>query len=415
MQPSTKEAGQGSTGFYTSFSYQGFVLVGVSLVLFEVLFLILYVDSFWMACDLLPWGIPAVVCVVVLGHFLLLWLESPSGCRSLSWFFKKRPALIYRQWITFDEVGIMFGSKRILWRAIDEVELSLFGNLVFRSRCICGPARVHKGKETNPSDILVKIPFSPLSMESQRQFLDLLKRQCANVSLNARLTKQATKGLIKGNAWAQALAVVFLAFALIDLGYSGFRQLELLKQYFLCEKEAIAGTADSALEHFKQAEAIKSHPSPISWISRRVMVQGTIAAGIEQARSQALWALGRQEESLAVAKVAVELAQKSFSYRLRLARLYAVLGMNAQAEEEIKRAIDLHKDALMPRLYLLSTLITDGQRTQAAILWSNYMKQVTETVFGPPPAWPPGSPPFLHELFYKDDLDFIFERLVGRN
>src|SRR6516162_9709223 len=61
----------------TSFSHRGFILIGASLILFEIVFLILYINEFWLAFNLLHCGVPTIVAISFLAHKLLVWFESP--------------------------------------------------------------------------------------------------------------------------------------------------------------------------------------------------------------------------------------------------------------------------------------------------------------------------------------------------
>lgn len=398
----------------SSFSHRGFALIGCALVLFYILFLILYVDSFWLATNVLLWGIPAAVAMVLLAHVMLAWVESPAVCVFLAPIFKRRPPIVYRRWLTVDETGITFGVKRIVWDSIDEANLTMFGNLVLKSRRLCGPELIERGKDRNPADVITKLPFSATSLESQKYFVEFLKSKRPGVILNARLNKQLAQPLLKGMSAVQGAAVVFLALVLMDFGYSQFRYLELLKEYYLTQESCLSGTSSSGAQHYDKAEAIRLNPLPISWISRQVMNKGTIMAGIEQARSEALWALGRKQESVEAAIKAKDEAVKSFAFHLRLARLYVDLNKVAEAKQEIEAVAEDHKDALLPRLYLISMSLAKSQEASARELYDNYLKQLNEEVFTRHPVWPPGGAPFLHELFYEDDLKFVFQNLLNK-
>jgi hypothetical protein len=318
------------------------------------------------------------------------------------------------RWLQVDETAITFGIKRVLWQSIDEVNLTMFGNLVLKSRSICGPPFIEKGKDKNPADIILKVPFSALTLASQKEFVELLREKRPSTPINARLVKQVAQPLLKGIALVQGFTVVFLTLALLDFGYSEFRYLENLKEYFLAHKEAVSGSTSDAQQHMMRGEDIRLHPLPISWISNKVMATGTIAAGLSQARSQALWALGRKEEAVTAAIEAADQAAKAFSYRLRLARLYAAMNEASAATDEIGKVESDHKDALLPRLYRLAILVADNQTAKAKTAYTDYMKTLDSEVFTEPVVWPPGGEPFVHELFHKDDLEFVFGRMFDR-
>jgi tetratricopeptide (TPR) repeat protein len=396
----------------TSFAHRGFVLIGASLILFEIVFLFLYANPFWFAFNILPWGIPSIVLVAAIAHRLLLLLESPPACSLFSFLFKGRPAIVYWRWVTFDETVITFGIRRILWQSIDEASLTIFGNLVLKSRSVCGPSEMVKGRQNNAADIIAKLPFSALVLPDQKLFVQNLQRQRPSAALNQRLIKQSNQPLLKGMGFVQSLAVLFLAAALIDFGYSEFRHLEILKEYFLCQKDCASGTAHDAAGHLARGEEIRLHPLLISWISNKVMVTGTIAAGIAQARSEALWAMKRYDDAIVAAKEAAEQSPKSFAYRLRLARLYSAVKNIPEAQGEIEKAKADHKDALLPVLYTMSMFFGNGETARAKAAYDDYMKDLNNEVFTESVVWPPGGEPFLHELFRRDDLNFVFAPLI---
>jgi len=37
---------------------------------------------------------------------------------------------------------------------------------------------------------------------------------------------------------------------------------------------------------------------------------------------------------------------------------------------------------------------------------------LTESTFAHEPMWPPGGNRFIHDVFYKDDINFVFDRLL---
>src|SRR5262249_665423 len=117
---------------------------------------------------------------------------------------------------------------------------------------------------------------------------------------------------------------------------------------------------------------------------------------------------------VSAALTAAEQAPKSFTFRLRLARLYVALGKEAEAKEEINKVGDDHKDSFLPRLYMLAVLLEANQLKSARDCMYAYLGHLDKEVFSPPPVWPPGEAPFLHELLYRDDLDFITQRLLNR-
>jgi len=255
----------GSTGIVrTSFSHRGLALIGAALVSFEILFVILLAVPFWLNANLVPLAIPAVVIMAIVGNALLSFLEGPAVSRMLRFVLNGRPLLVYRQWIRFDEQGFTFGVKRINWDVVDEVALNFFGTLLIKSRKLCGPANLVKGVDLNPPDVIVKLPFAAIAFSDQHQFVKTLEEKRPGLALNERLKKQIHQPLIKGMQYVQGASVIFLALALLDLGYATFAYLETLKQYYLSHVDAIAHHMESAQDRFQKAEDLRLHPLPIS-------------------------------------------------------------------------------------------------------------------------------------------------------
>jgi predicted Zn-dependent protease len=142
------------------------------------------------------------------------------------------------------------------------------------------------------------------------------------------------------------------------------------------------------------------------------MQQGKLNSIIAEVRSQALLQLGKKGEALQSILDSINSSPKIVAYRLHAARLYLSLDKRADAKEQIIKACDQNKDSLLPRLYMLSLLMSAGESKEAASFYQTYSKQLQEKYFGEEPIWPPGGQTFLHALFYQEDLDFIFNKLL---
>ncbi len=397
----------------TSFAYKGFTLIGASLVVFEIIFLVLYTSPFWFGLDLLVLGVPLVMVIILSTHSFLCWLEESRSCKIFSFLFNGSPPLVYRQLLQIDEKGIIFGVRKLLWQSIDEIALTLFGNLLIKSRKLSGEVPWADNEASNPADTILKIPFHALTIDCQKYFVQVLKQKQPTLVENARLKKQLAQPLLKPAALVQGLGVVFLAAVFIDFGYSECRFLEMLKEYYLCMQACHSGTITSGTSHWTRAESIRLNPLPISWISRQVMQQGKLNSIIAEVRSRALWDLGRKGEALQAALESIDSSPKTISYRLRAARLLLSLGKRSEAEQQLTKGCDQNKDALLPRLYMLSLLLSSGEHKEAVTFYHTYAKHLQDDYFGETPAWPPGGESFLHGLFYQEDLDFVFDQLVN--
>ena len=143
-------------------------------------------------------------------------------------------------------------------------------------------------------------------------------------------------------------------------------------------------------------------------VSRQLFSKGQSLAIVQEARSRALWNLGRKEKALLAQQDAAKLMPKSYKIVLCQARLYLALGKVEEAQNVIEGLIDKHKHALLPRLYLASLLWqnkkTDEAKSSLRNIWLCLIKNIFHHhLFGQPAA-----KKSLHELFYRDDLNFLF-------
>lgn len=390
----------------TSAGHAWFTLAGFSFVIFEVIFLCFYGSDFWFDSDVSPLGIPAVAAALLAGHLFLSFAESGAGCHFFAPIWKGRPPFVYRRWLEADGDGFTFGRRRVLYSAIDSLSLTLLGNVQVFSSAICGPGR---------ADMVLKFPLGPASTANQKDFLNRVRNASPAVPFNARLVKRLSAPELKGAAAVQCLGAVFMLLILLDVGQSTFSYLQMMKEYYLAQSLAREGKRSEAASHFNQAESIRAHPFPVSWVSAKLLKEGVVAAGVEQAKAEALFTMGRQAEAIECARRAAALAPTQFRHNLRLARYLAANGRLADARAQIRQAIDNHEDSLLPRLYMIATVAGAGDRTRAAKFYDMYVEQMRDIVFGQEPLWPPGGNRYLHELIYQDDLLYIFDRLLGRD
>ncbi len=404
----------------TTLGHQGYTLVGIGFIVFELGFLVLYSNDFWFQFNVYWLGIPAALLALCFAHFFLIWVESKAGCNFFSPIWKRRPPCVYREWVRLNESdlepGISFGERHVVWRAVDKLELTIWGNLRVLSRALSG-APSTKAKKTKilfsqPDDAeeILKFPFGFGSVADQKLVIDTMQHYNPALNLNQRLTKRLAQKDVKGAITIQQLGAVFLFLVLMDVGFSMFSYLEMLKNYYLCE---LAGTSDWRDEHklspvfFSQAEAIREHPVPFSWVSTKVMSEGKVASGLYQTRAEALWAMGKKEEALESMRKSLKLSP-SFRLNLKVARMMALNGQREKAEEQLKEAIEDHDSALLPRLYMLA-LSSPAER---ATLYKSHLHALDDDLFGSDLMWPPGSHVFLQDVFYRDDLTFIFDKML---
>ena len=138
-----------------------------------------------------------------------------------------------------------------------------------------------------------------------------------------------------------------------------------MKGYYLCQCQAQAGQLKQAKVNFDRAERQASQTFPYSYVRPKFFKRGLIAAALYQEQSQSLWDMGDTEAALHGAYKAVDCQPTSLRHNLYLARLLSALGRERQSRAQINRALDAHEDALLPRLYMLASLLYSGKRSEA--------------------------------------------------
>lgn len=464
----------------TTPAHRGFTLAGTGFVFFEILFLVLYSDRSWFPIDLTPWGIPAALLMAGLAHFFLWATESPAGCRYFGLLWKGSPPIVYWRWITLEEPrgasgadpfldtpsetkeetagsgetakpadsageavaeevatppvptpftgepALIFGTRRVLISAIDELALTFWGNLHIRSYSLTG--RREKNGKPEPPQLVFKIPFSVVDQPKQRLLIDTIKRYRPNVQTNKRLQKKLDADELPAASSIQMFGAAFLFWVLMDVGHSTFSYLEMLKGYHLAQfiirhpadLELTGRTTplneteakEEAKKYFDRAEDLRTHPLPWSWVTNTLLSKGGVAAGAQEARSEALWYLGDKEESIKAVEAALKFTPKSFRYNLRMARLFYDLGRLPEARSQIRQAIDSHRDSLLPRLYMVALLEELKNQPKARKFYDIYVEELDYEVFGTEPHWPPGGNTFVHDVWYREDMKFVLDKLI---
>jgi tetratricopeptide (TPR) repeat protein len=421
--------------FYTNLSHQLFVLISFAFVIFEILFLILYSSNFWFSINLLPWGIPAALLSLALAHFALIWVESRFGCEFFRPFYKGEPPVSYRKWIFVsadDEEAALaqdvsnyvstgffrYGTKQVLWQAVDQLDLTFWGNLLVKTRSISGPSQIeHKGKETidaNPPYLVGRIPLGVASLTDQKEFIAALQEQNPYCGLNARLLKQIEKKDVPGTKAVLLCVTIFFVFFFLDVGFATFSYLEILKHFYLAEQSARGGNQTDAAKEFATAEHFFREPFVLSWVSRKLIQSDGTKSSIMQMRADTLWQMNKRAEALASMQEALKLSPKNFRVDLKYARMLADAGQEKEALDAITSAVSKNREALVPRLYNVAMLDTKSKPSLA--MASKYLdlslQEFDENVFGPEPNWPPDVSPFLSDVWHRDDVTFVFDRLV---
>jgi len=406
-----------TAAFGTTVSHQAFILLSSAFCFFELIFLWLYSDRSWFGTDLLFWTLPAAVFTIGTVHFVLRWLESPVGCKFTGFISKGLPLAPYQRWLLINESGfepsVRIGNRRALWSAIDSAEMTFFGNLRLLSRASSGSAvmRSARGKEydANPPQQLFKIPFGIASRKDQNFFIELLRKENPACEFNSRLLKQLKNDDPRGATVVLKIVSLFFLLFYIDVVFSTFSYLEVLKNYTLAKE-----SSESANAYFQKGEHLRLHPLPISWVTRKMFQTDSAKSGVMQVRADALWSMNRREEAIASMRDALEEHGKNFRAELKLARMLVDTRQLKEAYEVLDRAGEKSKKAFVPKMYVLA-LLQSGKSASgesAQQFYQRAMKSLDEELFKDSTGWPPGVSPYLPDVWHREDIDFVFEKML---
>lgn len=398
-----EKASAGAVVLPTLRSHQIMTLIGISFVLFEIVFVSLFAFQFWFPVDILWLGVPCVLLCAGFGHFLLSWLEGPEACRRLSFVWQGRPPLVYKRWLTLHDDAIQYGERFIRLEAIDELDLSMFANLIIKSRMVCG-------SQSGAPDVVLKMPFSVGDLAAQKRVIEHIRGVCPQVATNRKLESQLTSPVVKGQAFVQLIGVSVMAVLLLDLSTSAFYYLEVLKRYHLAHYEAVHGTAEQARVLLQKADDLFERHGVLSFV-RDSFVGGGSGAGVLNEKALVLEKLGDSQQAIAVLNKALEKDPYNFRLYLHEARLLAANKQMLAARAQVADAELNHKDSLLTCMYMLA-LVKEMNPGQMDAFYKRYLENYGDTVFGDVPNWPPGGDKFLSERFYDTDMTFIFDILL---
>jgi len=389
----------------TSTTHRLYTLLGATFVVFEGVFLILWANDFWFRINLVLLAVPTLVGACVVAHLFLVWQESKRGIAYFSWLFKGQAPITYRRWLSFDDAGIVVGTRRIIWHAVDGLTLTIFGNLQIRSFALTGSA------EKFP-EVILKLPFGAGDLNYQIMLVENAKNHKSSLITNKRLDKAISAKLGKGEAVLRNLYAAFIVVLLCDIAFSTFSYLEMMKQFHLAETAAKAHELEKAKEYLASAEHMQDNPPPFSYTTGKLLKDGAVAAGALRARAETLNAIGDKKGAIEAALRAQKAQPVSYKTCLLLARLFAEDGKLSEARKQVVTAIDLRADELMPYLYMMSLYCQMDKRPQAERFYKQTVNTLIDEVFGEEPLWPPGGNRNLHELFSSEDVNFLFKPML---
>lgn len=397
--------------FGTTFAYRLFVLVSASYPVLQVVFMSMFLGTWWFQYDLSLLVIPTVLLCLPVAHILLLMQEAPGGCRFFFFLRKGMPLFIYRKWLMVSDSAVAIGRRQIAIDLVDEVWLTAFGNLHLRSRTIRGKGDLLKFRFDEQSDLLLRVPMGVITLQDQRDFIALLKERKPQILTNSRLEKRLETPILPGADRLPLLGSIFIFFVLFDAGQALFGHLEILKNYYHSEVKAQEGDTRLAEEYFQKGESVRAQKLKWSWVYGQFMAKGRLEADLLNARADVLTRLKRYREALDSLNQAQKEVPGSLKTSLRTARLLYQTGDFKGARAELTSAIEEHKSSFLARLYMIALYRSAGKDATAESFFRIYRQELNDEVYGEEPAWPPGGQRFVHDLWFSEDLDFVFGKL----
>jgi len=403
----------------TAWGYRGFVLVSAAFILFELIFVSLYSTTSWFSTDIRYLGIPVVVVLLPAAHQILrsfdrtplLWAASPLR--------NGLPLIFYWTWLTLGESALTVGLRKVAYTSIDELKLTFWGNLHIRTRALragrnaaAKESQQSASDECGPTDLIFKVPLALVSPQFQWLMVETVRQANPSVITNKRLMKKLAQQDISATQMIGVMGAAFLLVVLLDLGQASYTYLDVLKNYYNADLSARKGQKAESEKYFEQGDKIFREALPMSWIRTKFFDEGNGASGVKIARADALWRMGRQKEAIEGCREALTLSPRAFRINLRLARMLNATNAPQDARKEIEQAMEIKKDSFLPRGYMVALEAERTGSAEAQKRYETYLKELDDELFGEEPVWPPGGERFLHDIWYREDLTFVFDRLL---
>lgn len=409
----------------TSWGYRGFVLVSCAFVIFELIFVSLYSSTSWFETDIRYLGIPVVFLLLPVAHQILLSFNRKLLVLLASPVRNGLPLVIYWSWLTMGDKALSIGLRKVAYSTIDELKLTIWGNLHIRTRALrlgaTGFPEGHVNGEAadksnlrakEPTDLIFKLPLGVVSPQFQKNFIETVEAANPNVVINKRLRKKLSQQDVSASQMIGVMGAVIMLIVLIDLGQSSYTYLDVLKNYYHADLSARRNEKADSERYFDQGEKLLKESLPMSWIKNKFFDEGNGAASVKIARAEALWHMGRRQEAVDECRNALKLSPKAFRINLRLARMLNLMDSPKEAKAEIEEAMKIKKDSFLPRGYMVALEFERTGTGEAQKLYETYLKELDDELFAEEPVWPPGGERFLHDIWYREDLTFVFNRLL---
>ena len=403
----------------TNWGYRGFVLVSCAFIIFELIFVTLYSSTSWFSTDIRYLGIPVVLVLLPVSHQILLSFEKKLLLLAAFPMRNGLPFIVYWNWLQLGDHALTIGLRKVAYSSVDELKLTIWGNLQIRSRALrLGAAEEQDGNRSQanvsgePTDLVFKLPLGVVSPQFQKQFIETVKSANPKILINERLKKKLSQQDISASQMIGVMGAVILLAVLVDLGQASFTYLDVLKNYYHADLSARKNEKADSEKYFAQGDKLIKEALPMSCIKTKFFDEGNGAAGVKIARAEALWHMGRRQEAVDECRNALKLSPKAFRINLRLARMLNAMDLPKEARLEIEQAMTIKEDSFLPRGYMIALDYERAGEGEAQKRFQSDLKQLDEDLFGEEPVWPPGGERFLHDVWYRDDLTFVYERLL---
>ncbi len=397
----------------TNWGYRGFVLVSCAFVIFELIFVCLYSSTSWFGTDIRYLGILVVFLLLPVAHQILLSFERKILLQIASPVRNGLPLVLYWHWFKLGDTALSIGLRKVAYTAIDELKLTIWGNMHIRTRTLrLGAADSGQATAGEPTDLIFKLPLGVVSPQFQKMFLETVEKANPNVLVNQRLRKKVAQQEVSASQMIGVMGAAIMLMVLVDLGQASYTYLDVLKNYYHADLSARKHEKADSERYFEQGEKLLRESLPMSWIKTKFFDEGNGAAGVRIARAEALWHMGRQQEAVEECRNALKLSPKAFRINLRLARMLNAMNSPAEAKVEIEQAMKVKEDSFLPRGYMIALESELSGNVEAQKLYETYLKDLDDQLFGEEPVWPPGGERFLHDVWYREDLTFVFNKLL---
>jgi tetratricopeptide (TPR) repeat protein len=403
----------------TNWGYRGFVVVSCAFVVFELIFVILYSSTSWFGTDIRYLGIPVVLFLLPVSHQILLSFERKLLLQIASPIRNGLPLILYWNWLKLGDSALTIGLRKVAYSTVDELKLTIWGNLHVRTRALrlgtagsADSSPVEKAGANESTDLIFKLPLGVVSPPFQKKFVETIEAANPNVLINTRLRKRLSQKDVAASQMIGVMGAAVLLIVLLDLGQASYTYLDVLKNYYHADLSARKHEKADSERYFEQGEKLLKESLPMSWIKIKFFDEGNGAAGVKVARAEALWHIGRQQEAVDECRNALKLSPKAFRINLRLARMLNAMDSPKEARAEIEEAMKIKEDSFLPRGYMVALEFERSGKDDAQKLYETYLKELDDQLFGEEPVWPPGGERFLHDIWYRDDLTFVFDKLL---